>query len=546
MSVSTLSNQPTLDVNVKSLTTQQNIVCNGDLTVEGSTNFNVDLGEVEVDHLTISGGIGLPSGYREVIQLGTGQLNPELNKAWLIQTSNVSGEGIGFSEPEKTIRMWTGNKAGNQRTSSWENSTITVGDVVDIQVPTEVNHLTVADGKPMVAGLTEMIQLGSAPGTQAVIQTIDASASAICINGAEKSIRMWAGLTAGNQRTASWVDCSVWLQDVLQVYVPTAFNDVVRSTSNIATITPSGYIESDRLSLNRISVNPAVLDGGTSSYVSLQAGIDAGETWLYFWGHNSQTTPTPTSVGRIQCSKSYNFTGSHPINVPVSYSRKTHQGLIVSSTGKYIRPPTVTEAHFHCVLAEKTTAKSAYGVLSVYDQPSGVPVPTATDDDWENRYTNKAPQSNGTTKVAYCNQLGEGMIWCIDEQGSIQNGDLLTVSSVPGLACRQIDDVYRTTSIFRSSTDVDFRTVDSFTYPEYTVDTSGHKTLNSDKNDFIWETKTASNPAIHTVQVYNDRYDITKPTGELLVSIPFDFKTKSPGLPGRVFKASLIGGLYKF
>jgi len=146
--------------------------------------------------------------------------------------------------------------------------------------------------------------------------------------------------------------------------------------------------------------------------------------------------------------------------------------------------------------------------------------------------------------VAFVNQGGEGMMWVCDEAGSIRNGDLLCPSAIPGMACRQTDTLIRSDTVFKATTSTDFRTDQSFSYPEYVYDASGNRTVDSTGKDFVWETKTGTAGKVHTVQIFNNRFEISKGS-EVVATVPYDFLSKSPSLSGRRYSAVLVGGLYK-
>jgi len=52
--------------------------------------------------------------------------------------------------------------------------------------------------------------------------------------------------------------------------------------------------------------------------------------------------------------------------------------------------------------------------------------------------------------------VGEGALWVIDEGGPLENGDLITVSSVVGYATKKQDDIINNTVVGKVTTDCDF------------------------------------------------------------------------------------------
>ena len=56
----------------------------------------------------------------------------------------------------------------------------------------------------------------------------------------------------------------------------------------------------------------------------------------------------------------------------------------------------------------------------------------------------------------FINSVGEGGILINNENGNIENGDLLMSSSTTGIACKQDDDIVRNYTIGKATQDYNF------------------------------------------------------------------------------------------
>jgi len=55
------------------------------------------------------------------------------------------------------------------------------------------------------------------------------------------------------------------------------------------------------------------------------------------------------------------------------------------------------------------------------------------------------------------NSLGEGAIWVTNCSGSLENGDYITSSPIPGLGMKQDDDLLHNYTVAKITQDCDFR-----------------------------------------------------------------------------------------
>ena len=159
------------------------------------------------------------------------------------------------------------------------------------------------------------------------------------------------------------------------------------------------------------------------------------------------------------------FTGQHAsysdtISV---FNLDQHIGKIVVSTGTtrtLAREGKSTTLHIeqdinnaHPVIefSSKPYQKSVYGVVSNYNDTS-----PESNDHGQHDYDNKHIFFNDLHGRIRVNSIGEGMVWVVDENGPIENGDYIVSSSVMGYGMRQEDDIMRSCTVAKSTIDCDF------------------------------------------------------------------------------------------
>jgi hypothetical protein len=153
------------------------------------------------------------------------------------------------------------------------------------------------------------------------------------------------------------------------------------------------------------------------------------------------------------------FTGQHRSksdNVNID----NHKGLIVVSTGRYdtrgisneTKQISINNAHPIVALATKRNQKSCYGVVSNAED---------TDDNGNlifkfGNFVSVRPQDTEQDNRLVINSLGEGGIWITNINGSLENGDYITTSEIPGHGMRQDDDLLHNYTVAKITQDCDF------------------------------------------------------------------------------------------
>jgi hypothetical protein len=170
------------------------------------------------------------------------------------------------------------------------------------------------------------------------------------------------------------------------------------------------------------------------------------------WIDSSTSAPT-TEIN--------NFTGQHRTfikDVPFSQVGDL-EGLIVSSDqNKYIKMSGGIEAGSNAIttneslpvvsLSNVATDKKCFGVISASEDPE-------TRQDRYGNIISVSVKEKGDTR-AYINSVGEGAIWVVNTNGSLESGDYITTSNVAGYGQKQDDDVLHNYTVAKITMDCDF------------------------------------------------------------------------------------------
>lgn len=171
------------------------------------------------------------------------------------------------------------------------------------------------------------------------------------------------------------------------------------------------------------------------------------------------------------------FTGSHINTVSnKSFHDKKFIGLIFSINPQYkyidlngICVPRISESLPVLELCTEHKCKRVFGVLSSLDPSVTRPTPIKFKTDYGN--FNNELQS-------VMNSLGEGGVWVCNKNGSLETGDMITSSTVPGYGILQDDDVHHSYTVGKITCDCDFSLVkEKKQQLVCSVDTSNNRTM---------------------------------------------------------------------
>jgi hypothetical protein len=159
-----------------------------------------------------------------------------------------------------------------------------------------------------------------------------------------------------------------------------------------------------------------------------------------------------------------NFTGQHRTfikDVPFSQAGDL-EGLIVSSDqNKYIKMSGGIEAGSNAIttneslpvvsLSKIVNDKKCFGVISASEDPE-------ERSDAYGSFVTPYEKELGDTRV-YINSVGEGAMWVTDTNGSLESGDYITTSNVPGYGQKQDSEFLANYTVAKITMDCDFEPV---------------------------------------------------------------------------------------
>jgi hypothetical protein len=183
---------------------------------------------------------------------------------------------------------------------------------------------------------------------------------------------------------------------------------------------------------------------------------------LYFYGVSN------SGYVRFIAGGTNYFTGQHagvPDNTDIKTNVKDYVGLIVCSndTGytsyntqtneKYVGAAAISinECLPNITLATKDCDKSVFGVIS--NQKDNA----STNTDGTQEYDETTEWSTDLHDRVRVNSIGEGAIWVSNINGSLENGDYITSSIIPGVGRRQDDDLLHNYTVAKATMSCDFK-----------------------------------------------------------------------------------------
>lgn len=283
-------------------------------------------------------------------------------------------------------------------------------------------------------------------------------------------------------------------------------------------------------------VSDSATDSGSAVQMSkykIRGAYGSSRNWMTVQTYSGGA---PLGKMRIALDKGYFATQQHPVRVPLNYD-ESYYGLICDSAKSYMNLPSLTESHVKVNVCEKEKSKNVYGVYSFYDFVMNTP----SENDGVPIYNVRVPQVTSVDKIGYVSAGGEGQVWVCNINGTIEAGDYITSSVIPGIGMKQDDDLRHNYSIFKSAFDCDFAANPSYSYPLYDLVDDNYKIPDGD--DYKYTYHDATTFAYATITIYADRYEL-KEGIQLILSYPYDFATNHPAQVGKTYTATLIGGTY--
>ena len=200
---------------------------------------------------------------------------------------------------------------------------------------------------------------------------------------------------------------------------------------------------------------------------------ESGLTGSSYWNMSVQSTLSSTNLlfsqrgndtAYISASDNNNqldFTGQHRTFIKdIPFSRTGElEGLIVSSDqNKYIKLSGGIEAGSNAItineslpvvsLSTTTNDKKCFGVISASEDPE-------QRSDAYGSFVTPFEKEKGDTRV-YINSVGEGAIWVVNTNGSLESGDYITTSNVAGYGQKQDSEFLANYTVAKITMDCDF------------------------------------------------------------------------------------------
>lgn len=244
----------------------------------------------------------------------------------------------------------------------------------------------------------------------------------------------------------------------------------------------------------------------------------------------------------IATNTAMNFTGQHRTvirDMSISDISNCIGLIVVSDNNTYVNMGdglkrgagaiTISESLPLVSLSRKPNDKRCFGVISLTED--------SEKREWcAGSFVTPYEKEKGDTR-AFINSVGEGAIWVLNSAGSLEAGDYITTSAVPGYGQRQDDDLLHNYTVAKITMDCDFN---PSMQPKYEIrkDASGENVLDLNGN-IIWDEVHDASDNIVYEQAYNIRY--VDSNGIILTSAEYASKLATGE---SVYIAAFVGCTY--
>jgi hypothetical protein len=211
-------------------------------------------------------------------------------------------------------------------------------------------------------------------------------------------------------------------------------------------------------------------DGGVGSRIMLWKdsgsvpygfGMENGAIWycspaLHKFYINTTHEASITTAGPVST-----FTGQHRCTLGQVTNEDLVGRIVVAENNKYVKMNdgvetgsnaiTINECLPVLTLSTKSNQKSCFGVVSSGEDPDG------RQDKYGNFISHHVKEAGDTRYVI--NSVGEGAMWVTDINGSLESGDYITTSNVPGYGQKQDSEFLANYTVAKITMDCDFNPV---------------------------------------------------------------------------------------
>ena len=182
---------------------------------------------------------------------------------------------------------------------------------------------------------------------------------------------------------------------------------------------------------------------------------DTGGSELFLLNENEQggVISGNNSVG--QRFQNITFTGQHR-SIYKNMNIENDIGLIVVSNNQYLNldntiEPTIDESLPIVVLANTDNNKQVFGVVSNIENQNYKSRIHNT-----GRFASYIQKYTVNERRVLINSVGEGAVWVCNKNGTLENGDYITSSSVIGYGVKQQDDILHNYTVAKITCSCDF------------------------------------------------------------------------------------------
>jgi len=185
---------------------------------------------------------------------------------------------------------------------------------------------------------------------------------------------------------------------------------------------------------------------------SYATGTDPENLHFHRWNNGSGASVAfiedDSNTGQLD------FTGQHR-SIMNNNITNTSIGLIVSSNGNYINLKSeltlsINEALPACIITSTANDKKVFGVISDKED-------TETNREYSSgNFVSILSKSNVNEQRIFINSVGEGGIWVSNTNGTLENGDYITSTTVIGYGGKQSDDLLHNYTVAKITCDCNF------------------------------------------------------------------------------------------
>jgi len=228
-----------------------------------------------------------------------------------------------------------------------------------------------------------------------------------------------------------------------------------------------GYMTNSTGSGRRNLFIQSTYNGNTSQNYGWWIGaqnqaLSSTDNDLYFGVLRNGTINVPAIIQDDKTSATImNFTGQHRTFVkdtPTNQLDDKEGLIVVADQNEFIKMSggvaygndaiTINESLPLVSLSTKAKDKRCFGVLSTTEDPE-------TRKEVHGNFASLMQKEEGDTRV-YVNSVGEGAIWVVNTNGTLESGDYITTSNVAGYGMKQDDDILHNYTVAKILMDCDF------------------------------------------------------------------------------------------